>query len=313
MKKRVVIFGSFGRIGEAVVKDLTLHTNYEIIAISKFTEEKSKYWKKYHCDYDILNFKEIKRILINLKPHFIINCAAFTNVDLCEEQKAECWKINVDFVEVLARASAVANSHLIHFSSDYIFDGLNGPYSELAIRNPINFYGKSKLAAENVIKSIDTKFTIIRTNFLFGTSKIGKMTFVNLVYNSLLNKKPIKVVDSLYSNPILTTEIAIGVRKVIQQSYLGVINFAGPDYLSRYDIAREIAILHNFDLNLIQKININDADFLANRPLKAGLKNHKAINELNLKFQSFQDAIKEYFGQEKLSNQTMKLISENKN
>ncbi len=313
MRKRIIIFGSFGRIGEAVVQDLTLHTNYEIIAISKFTEEKRKYWKKYHCDYDILNFREIKKLLINLKPNVIINCAAFTNVDLCEEQKAECWKLNVDFVEMLARASAVANSHLIHFSTDYIFDGLNGPYSENALPNPINFYGKSKLASENAIKSNDIKFTIIRTNFLFGSSRIGKKTFVNFVYDNLIKKNPIKVIDSLYSNPILTTDIAIGVRRVIQQSYMGVINFAGPDYLSRYAIAKEIAKLHKLDLNLIQKININEADFLANRPLRAGLKNNKAINELNLKFQNFEDALKEYFGQQKISNQTIKLISENKN
>ncbi len=313
MKKRIVIFGSFGKVGEAIDRDLKINTNYEIIAPSKYTEEKSKYWSRNNCDYDILNFKEIKKILINLKPNIIINCAAFTNVDLCEEQKAECWKLNTDFVEMLARATAVTNSHLIQFSTDYIFDGLGGPYSEQASPNPINFYGKSKLAAENAIKSIDCKFSIIRTNFLFGYSRIGKKTFVDYVLDNLSQSKPIKVVDSLYSNPILTSDIAKGVRKVIKEAYLGVINFAGNDYVSRYDIAREIAKLQNLDTNLIEKIGINDVEFLANRPIKAGLKNQKALLDLNLKFQNLENSLLEYLTQLKISKESIKEISKNKN
>ena len=313
MKKRIVIFGSFGKVGEAITKELKLNTNYEIIAFSKFTESKSKFWQKYNCDYDILNFKEIKKILINLKPTAIINCAAFTNVDLCEEQKADCWKLNVDFVEMLARSAAVTNSQLIHFSTDYIFDGLNGPYSENATPNPINFYGKSKLAAENAIKSIDGKFTIIRTNFLFGPSQTGKKTFVDYVLDNLINSKPIKVVDSLYSNPILTTDIAKGVRKIIKEAYLGIINFAGPDYVSRYSIAMEVAKQNKFDSKLIEKVDINDVEFLANRPIKAGLRNQKARQELNIEFQNFENALQEYFSQLMISNEFIKKISKNKN
>lgn len=313
MKKRIVIFGSFGKVGEAIVSDLKLNTNYEIIAFSKYSESKSKFWKKFNCDYDILNFKEIKRILINLKPGAIINCAAFTNVDLCEEQKAECWKLNVDFVEVLARSAAVTNSQLIHFSTDYIFDGLNGPYSENATPNPINFYGKSKLAAENAIKSIDGKFTIIRTNFLFGPSQVGKKTFVDYVLDNLTKSKPIKVVDSLYSNPVLTTDIAKGVRRIIKEAYLGVVNFAGPDYMSRYTIAMEIAKQQKLDINLIKNVDINDVEFLANRPIKAGLKNQRAIKDLSIYFQTFDNALKEYFSQMMISNESIKEISKNKN
>lgn len=313
MKKRIVIFGSFGKVGEAIVRDLSINTSYEIIAISKYSDDKKKYWKRFHCDYDILNFKEIKKILINLKPTVIINCAAFTNVDLCEEQKAECWKLNVDFVEMLARASAINNSQLIHFSTDYIFDGLNGPYSETATPNPINFYGKSKLAAENAIKSIEGRFAIIRTNFLYGPSQVGKKTFVDFVYDNLSQGKTIKVADSLYSNPVLTTDIALGVRRIIKEGYIGVVNFAGPDYVSRFSIARAVAQINKFDETLIQKANVNDIDFLANRPIKAGLKNYKAINELKIKFQKLEDSLKEYFSQLLISKETMKTISKNKN
>lgn len=290
-----------------------MNSNYEIFALSKYSENKRKFWNKFNCDYDILNFKEIKKILISLKPSVIINCAAFTNVDLCEEQKAECWKLNVDFVEVIARAAAVTNSQLIHFSTDYIFDGFSGPYSETATPNPINFYGKSKLAAENAIKSIDGKFTIIRTNFLFGPSQTGKKTFVDYVLDNLSQSKPIKVVDSLFSNPILTTDIAKGVRRIIKESYLGVVNFAGPDYVSRYSIACKIAEQKNFDLNLIEKVNIYDIEFLANRPIKGGLKNQKALNDLNIKFQNLDNALLEYFSQLMISKELISKISKNKN
>lgn len=313
MKKKVLIFGPFGKVGEAVFQDLVFNTNWTVYAMSRYSEEKKQYWTRRHCDFDIFNFKELKKIIINLRPDVIINCAAFTNVDLCEEQKAECWKLNVDFVEALARGASIANSHLIHFSTDYIFDGLNGPYPENALPNPINFYGKSKLASENAIKSLDCRSTIIRTNFLFGFSSVGKKTFVDSVIDNLSKGNEIKVVNALFSYPLITTDIAIGVRKIIKNSYLGIINFAGNDYVSRFELAKVIASVNNLDQNLIVKADLNELDFLANRPIRAGLINQKAKNELGINFQNLEDALREYFSQQLISRQAIHSRSNYKN
>lgn len=307
MKKRIVILGAFGKVGESIFNFLRLNTDWEILGFARYKDYLKPFWTRQHCDYDILNFRELKNHLISLSPDYIINAAAFTNVDGCEEFKSDCWKLNSDLVKILASVCAITGAHLIHFSTDYIFDGRMGPYREVAQPNPINFYGKSKLSAENSIKLVDIKYTIIRTNFLFGISKSGKKTFVDFAIDHLTIGKPINVVDSLYSNPIITSDISEGVWRIINNNYLGIINLAGNDWISRFDIARIIADAGNFDLKLINKVNLNEVEFLANRPEKAGLINLKAKKELGMNFMSIHKSIEHFL---KLLNLT-KISSSN--
>jgi dTDP-4-dehydrorhamnose reductase len=295
MKKRIIILGAFGKVGEDIFNFLRLNTDWEVYGFARYKENLKPFWTRQHCDYDILNFKELKNHLISLSPDYIINAAAYTNVDGCEEFKSDCWKLNSDLVKLLASVCAITGSHLIHFSTDYIFDGRMGPYSEIAQPNPINFYGKSKLSAENSIKLLDIKYTIIRTNFLFGLSKSGKKTFVDFAIDNLSNGNPINVVDSLYSNPIITSDISEGIWRIINNNYLGVINFAGNDWISRFVIAKIIAEIGNYNFNLINKVNLNEVEFLANRPEKAGLINFKAKNKLGMNFMPIHKSIEHYF------------------
>jgi dTDP-4-dehydrorhamnose reductase len=197
---------------------------------------------------------------------------------------------------------------LIHFSSDYIFDGESGPYLESSRPNPINFYGKSKLASENQIKMAKIKSTIIRTNLLFGNTSLNKPSFVSNLVDSFKHNQKVKVVDTLYSSPILTNDIAFGVLRVILLESFGIFNFSGPNYLSRYGIARAIADVFGYNPNLIIPIQLSDIEFQARRPIKAGLLNHKAQKQLGIQFQNITDALREYKSVLEL-NQTVRDIA----
>lgn len=294
MKKRIVIFGPFGKVGEPIIDILSQEKNCEIYALSKLTDEKAKFWKSYHINIDILNFNELRNIFTFAKPDIIINAAAYTNVDDAEIERAECWKLNVDLVNRLVRYAKIYNSHLIHFSSDYIFDGEKGPYHESSRPNPINFYGKSKLASENQIKLAKIKSTIIRTNLLFGKTSLPKPNFVSNLVDSFKHNQKVKVVNSLYSSPVLTNDIAFGVMRVILLEGYGIYNFSGPNYLSRYEIARAVADVFGFNPNLIIPTSLSEIEFQARRPIRAGLLNQKAQKQLGAHFQNISDALREY-------------------
>lgn len=118
-------------------------------------------------------------------------------------------------IEYLAKYCVPANSHLIHISSDYVFDGLNGPYAENDLPNPISYYGRSKLAGENIIKKFNIPSTIIRTNVLFGSARFGRPDFVKWVVNSLENKNNIRIVTDQINNPTFLDDIASAIKKYV--------------------------------------------------------------------------------------------------
>ncbi|MCX6153761.1 MAG: SDR family oxidoreductase [Candidatus Kapabacteria bacterium] len=226
----------------------------------------------------------IKRIALDERPHVIVNCAAMTDVDRCETDKMLAFELNAHIPDHLARVSKIIGAHFITFSTDYIFDGKNGPYTEEALPNPLSHYGKSKLAGENMCRATWDKLSIIRTNVVFGKSNYDKNDFIRWVAGKLEEDKEFKVISGQWCNPTYTVDLARAVSKLIQKKRYGIYNVAGTDWLNRYEIALLIAdvfggnvehILADKPENLIQK---------AQRPAKGGLVTLKSETDLNIKF-----------------------------
>ena len=150
IKRRILVVGSNGMLGQRVTEFYSTLKDVELLATS--VEEKSVFDKLEYLQCDISNRNDIKKVIKNFCPDFIINAAAFTNVDLSETERELAWKINVKGVEYLSEAARILDSHLIHISTDYIFDGKSGPYLENDIPNPLGYYARTKLASENVLK-----------------------------------------------------------------------------------------------------------------------------------------------------------------
>ncbi|MCC6253329.1 MAG: SDR family oxidoreductase, partial [Ignavibacteriaceae bacterium] len=182
IKRRILVVGANGMLGQRVIEFYAPLNDVALLATS--VEEKSVFQKLEYTQCDISNRNEIKNIVKDFCPDFIINAAAFTNVDLSETERELAWKINVKGVEYLSEAARILDSHLIHISTDYIFDGKSGPYLENDIPNPLGYYARTKLASENVLKISGTKHTILRTNVLYGTAKFSRPDFVKWVVDS---------------------------------------------------------------------------------------------------------------------------------
>jgi len=281
IKRRIIITGANGMLGQRLFEFYSRLNDIELLASS--VEDDFVFKNQNYIQADISNRNELKNIIYDFCPDFIINVAAYTNVDKSETDRETAWKINVKGVEYISEAARVLDSHIVHISSDYIFDGKNGPYTENDTPNPIGYYGRTKLASENVLKISGTKNTIIRTNVLYGTAKYSRPDFVKWVVESVRAKKEIRIVDDQFNNPTFIDDLVQAINKIVELRKEGIYNIGGSEVLSRYDFTMMIADFFNLDKSLIKKINTEELNQPARRPLKSGLITIKAQSELGYK------------------------------
>ena len=281
VRNRILITGSNGMLGQRAVQFYSSKENVELLATS--VEEKSVVDSVEYISSDIKHRDEIKKVIHEYYPDFIIHTAAFTNVDLSEKLREDAWKTNVKGVEYIAEAARAVDAHIIHISTDYIFDGKDGPYSENAKPNPVGYYGRTKFASENALRISGTFFTILRTNVLYGIAPNSRPDFVRWVINSLSKKEKIRIVKDQINNPAFIDDLVQGINKIIEVKKTGTYNIGGKEFLSRYDFTLRIADFFNLDKKLITPITTEELKQPARRPLKSGLIILKAETELGYK------------------------------
>jgi len=226
------------------------------------------------------------------EPDVIINTAAMTQVDDCETQRDACWKANVTAVENLVRCCASLDIHLVHVSTDFIFDGTRGPLDENEKPSPVNFYGESKLAAEKVIRESSISWAILRTVLVFGiTNDMSRSNIVLWVKNSLQHNKTIQVVNDQWRTPTLAEDLAQGCYLAAKKRAKGIYNISGKDFLSPYEIAVKTAEFFKLDKSLIKPTDSTKFVQPAKRPLTTGFIIEKARKELGYEPHSFEEGL----------------------
>jgi dTDP-4-dehydrorhamnose reductase len=252
---------------------------------------------EYHS-LDISDRDSLESLLRFTKPDVIINTAAMTQVDDCETQREACWKANVTAVENLVRCCGMLHIHLVHVSTDFIFDGTHGPLDENEVPNPVNYYGESKLAAEKVIQSNSISWAILRTVLVFGiTNDMSRSNIVLWVKKSLEQNKTIQVVNDQWRTPTLAEDLAQGCYLAATKRAQGIYNISGKDFLSPYDIAVKTAEFFKLDKSLIKPTDSKQFVQPAKRPLTTGFIIDKARKELGYEPHSFEDGLKILAGQ----------------
>jgi len=299
LKTRILIVGSNGMLGQRLVNYFQKKEDTVIYCCS--AEDESFIPEVDYSKIDISNRKDVQKVIKNFFPDFILNAAAYTNVDGCESNREIAWKINVNGVHNLSQYALMSDAHIIHVSTDYVFDGLSGPYYEIDDVNPISYYGRSKLAAENALKSSRTKNTIIRTNVLYGPAKYGRPDFVKWVVTSLQAKNQIRIVTDQVNNPTYLDDLVDGFARIVHSRKTGIYNIGGDEFLTRFDFTLRIAKYFNLDETLITPILTRDLNQPAPRPLKSGLINLRATTELGYKPHKIEETLK-------LMNDELKLV-----
>ncbi|MFQ6616941.1 MAG: SDR family oxidoreductase [Fidelibacterota bacterium] len=280
LAKRVLITGAFGLLGDAVVQELQPH--FGLLATGIRVPENHPHYCPVQ-QLDVCDRNQVQRTSQSFKPHVIVNLAAFTDVDRCETEREVAWNTTVRGTQNLLDAVRRQKVRFIQISSDYIFDGESGPFDETAIPNPINYYGKTKLGAENVVRGSTDLWLILRTNVLYGASTRSKANFLQWVVQSLHESNPIRVVDDQWGNPTWTGGMAEAIRMAIILNARGIFNYGGAEFLTRYQFAQAIARVFDLDVSLIHPVSTGELAQRAPRPLRSGLTTGKIEEVLGLR------------------------------
>lgn len=242
---------------------------------------------------DITDREAVQETFLKFRPDAVIHTAAMTMVDHCELHQDECWNSNVHAVENIIRSSEAVKAHLIHVSTDFIFDGSHGPLDETAQPHPVNFYGKSKLAAEEFVKKSSTDWAIIRTVLVYGiTADMSRSNIVLWVKQNLEQGKPIKVVNDQWRTPTLAEDLAMGCYLAAVKKAKGIYHISGKDFMTPYDIAIKTADFFRLDKTLISPTDSTQFTQPARRPARTGFIIDKARKELAYEPHSFDEGLK---------------------
>ena len=274
----VLITGSGGQLGKALVKYLA-NKNLNIISTAYKSNPDNTLL------LDISKKHDVIKILKKFDPDVIINCAAYTNVDANENNKEEAYRVNVQGVKYLMNFSK-SSCYFIQISTDYVFDGKNGPYSENDYTYPINYYGKTKLEAENILRGSRKRTLIIRVNTLYSDNLLIKSNFFAWIYNSLYTETAISVVNDQISNPTEIKQIMNLILKCILVKYEGILHCGSQDFISRYDFSLLVAKTFNLNESFIIPIKTktlmeNNINYKAKRPIASGLLTEKIEKEFD--------------------------------
>ena len=292
MARKILITGAEGQLGISLQRKF--RDKFDIYPTDKITSESGNSLSSKNLD--ITERGDVETIINEINPDIIINCAAYTDVDGSERNKEQAHMVNVVGLQNLIHAS-YHHTCFVQISSDYVFDGDTGPYSVEDHTYPINYYGKTKLEAENLLRGSRREYLIIRTNVLYSEDLIFKANFFAWVYKSLTYNKSISVVNDQISNPTYVSHLVETIFLCIILNTKGIYHYGSDDFLSRYEFAMIIAEVFGFDKSLISPIDTKSLfkklkSYTAERPLNSGLKVDKIERELNISTYSSEYSLK---------------------
>jgi dTDP-4-dehydrorhamnose reductase len=274
-KRKLLVTGASGLLGSKIVE--IAKNDYTVIPLHKTKPLHSNSLK-----LDITSTAEVLNLFHKLKPHAVIHAASETNVDKCETQKEHAWKINVEGTRNVA-AACKAGAKLIYISTDYVFDGKKGNFTEDDTPNPINYYAVTKLEGEKQVVQNCKNFAILRTSVLYGWHPF-KQNFATWVITQLEQNKEITVVEDHYNTPTLADNLAEMAIEAIQKDLQGVYHACGSERMSRYEFARQIAKAFGLNQNPIKPIKMEQLTaWIAKRPKDSSLNTDKIRNQLKTK------------------------------
>lgn len=289
---KILITGSNGLLGQKLVQKLAGESDVKVIAAARGTNRLPFTEGYSYVTLDITDKANVDEVFEQHSPDVVIHTAAMTNVDQCETEKEECWKLNVTATEYLLEAAEKSGSFFIHLSTDFIFDGAGGPYTEEAEANPVSFYGWSKYAAEKLVIHSKVKWAIARTILVYGIAHdMSRSNIILWVKNSLEGGKTINVVNDQWRTPTLAEDLADGCILIARQRAEGIFNISGKDLLNPYQMAVMTADYFGLDKSLINETDGSQFKQTAKRPARTGFILDKPVKVLGYDPKSFQEGI----------------------
>lgn len=311
---KILITGSNGLLGQKIIYGLLGDTlcllpdeirkkikfKIQIIATAKGENRLHQKNGYVYESLDITNKSEVVEVFSKHKPDVVINTAGMTNVDACETKKEECWNANVTAVQYMADTITnlntqypILNTHFIHLSTDFVFDGMKGsPYDENDKPNPLHHYALSKYEGEKVVMTSKLKWSIIRTIIIYGVvDDKSRSNLVLWVKNNLEKKQKINVITDQFRAPTLSEDLAQGCILTAMKSAEGIFHISGTETKSILDWAYTIADFWKLDKSFINPVTSAELNQPAKRPPMTGFILDKAKKVLGYNPHSFMEGL----------------------
>lgn len=291
--KKIIITGANGLLGQKLVFLLAKQENVHLLATARgecrFTVSKTFTYQS----LDITDAEACVSLFDKFQPDVLIHAAAMTQVDNCEDQRETCDLINITGVSNLIKAIGHRNTHFVHISTDFIYEGDEEEYFEDSKVNPLSYYGRSKWKSEQLFEQVTFPYSILRTVLVYGVLEDLSRSNIVLWAKSALEKgEKINVVDDQYRCPTLAEDLACACLQVVQKNATGVYHVSGKDFLSILELVFEIADYWGLDKALINSISTDSLNQKARRPLKTNLNLSKAKQWFNYQPKSFREGLK---------------------
>jgi dTDP-4-dehydrorhamnose reductase len=290
--EKILITGSNGLLGQKLVYKLLAEKKHKIIATSRGENRLKEKGGYEFISLDITNEYDVDEVISTVKPDVVINTAAMTNVDQCETEMEMADLLNVRAVEFIVKSCMKNGAFLVHLSTDFIFDGENGPYKETDEPNPLSFYGMTKLKAEQFILDSKVKAAILRTVLVYGiVDDMSRSNIVLWAKNAFEKRTPINVVYDQFRTPTLAEDLADGCVLAAEQKISGIFNISGKDYMSIYELVERVGEFWNLDTSNMTKVSSDTLNQPAKRPSVTGFILNKAMGILGYNPRSFEEGL----------------------
>ena len=289
MNKPLIITGINGLLSQNMVKEFV--SDHPIYGVDLNPGIYSSQSNIHTSILDLTNGSAVRDYIGEVAPKAVIHTAAYTNVDRAETEKEIAFKVNAEVPANLGHICKDLDVPLIHISTDYVFNGENGPYTEYDTVDPRGSYSESKQAGEQSVLDSGARAAVIRPNVMYGHGVELKSSFVEWLINELKQGKPVNIVDDQYNNPTYARRLASVIRTILEKSAWDIWHFGSKEVVSRYTFALKIADTFGLSSELINAISTVDLNQAAPRPMRSGLICEKLERELGIPILSIGDEL----------------------
>ena len=272
----ILIVGAQGMLGSELME--TLNHTRQVIGVDI-------------AECDITDQKETRNTLLRTKPSWVINAAAYTQVDQCETNSEQAYKVNAEAVSNLALVCKEINTKLLHVSTDYVFDGkTKNPYREEDPVNPLSVYGNSKCRGEATVQDLLDDFIIVRTGGLYGKRGVN---FVNTIVKMAQERDELRVVNDQWMSPTCTVDLSRAIGTLVQMSSQGIFHIVNSGFCTWYEFACKIVAITDSPCRVVP-ISSDELDRPAPRPTFAVLNCSKYSKVTGMKLRPWEEALTDY-------------------
>ena len=290
---KALVTGANGFLGYYLVEEL-LQRGHEVIATGRGTSQYNfnKLPAYRYVEMDFADPFRVHDVFSELQPQVVIHAGAMTRVDACEENQWNAYVANVEGTVTLLLNAEQCRSFFLFVSTDFIFDGEKGMYTEDDLPNPVNFYGKTKVEAEDAVKEYEFDWAIARTVLVYGAPHNKSSNILTTVMEKLQKGEEYKLVTDQSRTPTYVADLAKGIAAIIEKKARGIFHLSGKDVLSPYEMGCSLALEAGLEVSLLKPVDATSFRQQAKRPPVTGFRIEKARKILDYDPISFREGLK---------------------